>query len=188
MKKTVKKSMVKAPVKKTIAKKPMMKTGGTKKSLTKAQYGNMTDAQKKKASEAMLKTQNKEYIQAGERLYAANKDGRVSMVDYVGKSKPFYTKTIDTTGLAKGRKNFELERDIDRGEGYNPSFTPITKTEALKTVNNWKNEMNKSKVAANKVKVQQNANKVSANAAKYQKKGGMIKKTTTKIIVKSKKK
>ena len=59
MKKTVKKSMVKAPVKKTIAKKPMMKTGGTKKSLTKAQYGKMTDAQKKKASEAMLKTQNK---------------------------------------------------------------------------------------------------------------------------------
>ncbi len=40
MKKVIKKVVAKAPVKKTVAKKPMMKSGGAKKSLPKAQYGN----------------------------------------------------------------------------------------------------------------------------------------------------
>lgn len=206
MKKVIKKAVAKAPVKKTVAKKPMMKSGGTKKSLPKAQTGQtgknvqqMTDAEKKAYAEAWDKSQNKESIKAGEKAYLANKDGRVSMVDYAGRNRPFYTKTIDTTGLAKGQKNFELERDIDRGKGYNPSYTPITKTAALRTINKWKNETNKQKVEANKQKVYANANKVAVNAAKYEKKGGatsstykkggVVKKVTAKkVMVKSKKK
>jgi hypothetical protein len=213
MKKVVKKPVAKAPVKKTVAKKPMMKSGGAKKSLPKAQTGTqtgknvqqMTDAEKKAYAEAWDKSQNKESIRAGEKAYLANKDGRVSMVDYAGRNQPFYTKTIDTTGLSKGVKNFELERDIDRGKGYNPSYTPITKTAALKTINKWKNETNKQKVEDNKQKVEANrqkvyanANKVAVNAAKYEKnggatkstykKGGAVKITAKKVMVKSKKK
>ena len=210
MKKVIKKAVAKAPVKKTVAKKPMMKTGGSKKPLRKAQTGKnvqqMTDAEKKAYAEAWDKSQNKESIRAGEKAYLANKDGRVSMVDYAGRNQPFYTKTIDTTGLSKGVKNFELERDIDRGKGYNPSYTPITKTAALKTINKWKNETNKQKVEDNKQKVEANrqkvyanANKVAVNAAKYEKnggatkstykKGGAVKKVTAKkVMVKSKKK
>jgi len=211
MKKVIKKVVAKAPVKKTVAKKPMMKSGGAKKPLRKAQDGKtvqqMTDAEKKAYSDMVLNSQNKEYIQAGEKGYFANKDGRVSMVDYAGRSQPFYTKTIDTTGLAKGKKNFELERDIDRGQAYyDPSYTPITKTAALKAINNWKNQTNREKVEANKKKVEENkqkvwanANKVAVNAAKYEKdggatkstykKGGAVKKVTAKkVMVKSKKK
>jgi hypothetical protein len=40
MKKVIKKAVAKAPVKKTVAKKPMMKSGGAKKPLRKAQYGD----------------------------------------------------------------------------------------------------------------------------------------------------
>jgi hypothetical protein len=188
MKKTVKKVVAKAPVKKTVAKKPMMKSGGAKKPLRKAQDGKtvqqMTDTEKKAYSDMVLNSQNKEYIQAGEKGYFANKDGRVSMVDYAGRAQPFYTKTIDTTGLAKGAKNFEVEKDLDRGKGYNPSYTPITKTAALKAINNWKNQTNREKVAANKKKVEENkqkvwsnANKVAVNAAKYEKDGGATKAT-----------
>jgi hypothetical protein len=201
---------MKKTVKKPVAKKPIMKSGGAKKPLRKAQTGKsvqqMTDAEKKAYTDKVMKSQNKEYIQAGEKGYFANKDGRVSIVDYAGKNKPFYTKTIDTTGLSKGVNNFELERDIDRGKGYNPTYTPITKTAALKSINNWKNQTNREKVAANKKKVEENkqkvwanANKVVVNAAKYEKDGGTTKSAykkggtvkaaaKKKTIVKSKKK
>ena len=214
MKKVINKVVAKAPVKKTVAKKPMMKSGGAKKPLRKAHTGiqtgknvqQMTDAEKKAYSDALDKSQNKESIRAGEKAYLANKDGRVSMVDYAGRNQPFYTKAIDTTGLSKGVKNFELERDFDqKGLGNNPSYTPITKTAALRTINKWKNEINKQKVEDNRQKVEDNrqkvyanANKVAVNAAKYEKnggttkstykKGGVVKVTAKKVMVKSKKK
>ena len=45
MKKVIKKVVAKAPVKRTVAKKPMMKTGGSKKSLPKAQLAGQTPFQ-----------------------------------------------------------------------------------------------------------------------------------------------
>ena len=66
MKKTVKKSVVKAPVKKTVAKKPIMKMGGAKKKMQEGGYPTFQGPITKSATTAI----NKEYAKSsGPRIY-----------------------------------------------------------------------------------------------------------------------
>ena len=187
----VKKPVAKAPVKKTIAKKPKMQKGGS----------NLKEFRKKNfESESYVDPSSTNYTR---KQFAADKKGNLTTTTNSMKRGqtiggdiisyyPSRRTSLDTTGYAKGKKEFTVKTGVNDGQmrignanPYSETKTTISRSEVPKTIANMKkgtgsdlvkkSEANKRKVSANTAKVQANRQKVAANAAKYKKVGGSIK-------------
>ena len=187
----LKKPVAKTPAKKTVAKKPMMQKGGS----------NLKEFRKKGF-------ESKSYMAPGstnytDKQFAADKKGNLTTTTNSlkhgktvgGDMIPYFPSrrtSLDTTGYAKGKKEFTVKTGVNDGQmrvgnanPYSETKTTISRSEVPKTIANMKkgtgsdlvkkSEANKRKVSANTAKVEANKKKVTANAAKYKKAGGSVK-------------
>jgi hypothetical protein len=165
MKKVIKKVVAKAPVKKTVAKKPMMKSGGAKKPLRKAQYGNTGDFDVKPPATRGEAMENLSYY--------GDREGLVSNVEKRKKdamqNKAFYDSSPATPGYKKGP--FQ-DTDLERA---NAALKRRDNAEKYLRENDKANPIGRLKTKA----VTPIQKKGGATKAAY-KKGGAVKKVTAK--------
>lgn len=178
----LKKPVAKTPAKKTVAKKPMMQKGGS----------NLKEFRKKGF-------ESKSYMAPGstnytDKQFAADKKGNLTTTTNSlkhgktvgGDMIPYFPSrrtSLDTTGYAKGKKEFTVKTGVNDGQmrvgnanPYSETKTTISRSEVPKTIANMKrgtgpdlvkkSEANKRKVSANTAKVEANKKKVQDNAIK----------------------